>query len=307
MTHRSASVTVLATGALIAQLAVNAQEVAKPPGFPGVVTAAAVSIPFVGCLFKGQAEPIQPPQTATVSVPIGPNAARALAYYGSAVDLGVLGPRGWHCEGLYGSGGYFLFVYPKPIDPRKVFAPDQRGFDGPVIEISERHRDQNGDSLDVAQIIARVFPYYKAVVTGLMDGIDFPASKYPFGPYPTDRLTYRSKTIVEYRTPAQTEGLGTHSSLEKGDGPIEGVAILSGVPPDRIRSGARPDLILLSVRLPRESARFGPLTRFRQPRSLMVAPSNRGLHFPVTHPHPTVMFGTPTERLAGGGSSCRRR
>ena len=181
---------------------------------------------------------------------ISPEAAQALAYYQCALDVGVLAPRGWHCLGIYGSGGDFLFVSPQAIDTRRVFAPEWRGFVGPAIEISERHRDQFGDRLQVAQIIARVFPAYRARVADLMNGFDIPASEYPFGPYPTDRLTYRSNAVAEYRTPPGREGLGTHSSLKKNGDPIEGVAILNGEPPD---------LIFLSVRLPQDLAGLAPV------------------------------------------------
>ena len=61
------------------------------------------------------------------------------------------------------------------------------------------------------------------------------------GPYPNDLLNYKSKALVEYQTPAQTEGLGTHSLLKKNASPIRGVAMLVG---------PTPDLLLLSVRLP---------------------------------------------------------
>ena len=72
---------------------------------------------------------------------------------------------------------------------------------------------------------------------------EFPQNPFIAGPYPEDLLRYKSKTAVEYKTPPQTEGLGTHSSLLKNDSPIEGVAILVG---------KTPDLVLLSVRLPPE-------------------------------------------------------
>ena len=66
---------------------------------------------------------------------------------------------------------------------------------------------------------------------------------FPSGPYPGDRLTYKSNEIVEYETPAQTEGLGTHSGmLKKNASPISGVAMLL--------AGEPPDSLLLSVRLP---------------------------------------------------------
>jgi hypothetical protein len=64
-------------------------------------------------------------------------------------------------------------------------------------------------------------------------------------PYPADTLKYRGKNVVEFRTPAQTEGLGTASRLQKSDIPICGVAILFG---------EEPNLIQLSVRLPSESS-----------------------------------------------------
>jgi hypothetical protein len=210
----------------------------------------AASVPFVGCRSEGQAEPLEAPKRAATSLPINRSAAQALAYYGSTLDLSVLAPRGWYCLGVYGSGGDFLFVSSLAIDARKIFGPESRGFDGPVIEISDRHSDQGGDRLDKAQIIARVFPTYRTLATGLLYGYDIPASSYPFGPYPSDRLTYKGNALVEYTTPAQTEGLGTHSSLKKNSSPIEGVAILSGDPPD---------LILLSVRLPQESIGLAPV------------------------------------------------
>ncbi len=68
-----------------------------------------------------------------------------------------------------------------------------------------------------------------------------------FGPYPQDKLTYKGDRTVEYETPAQTRGLGTHSWLVKNTSPIEGVAMLIG---------ETPDLVLLSVRLPFDLSRL---------------------------------------------------
>lgn len=72
---------------------------------------------------------------------------------------------------------------------------------------------------------------------------------FPSGPYTKDRLNYKGKTIVEYETPAQTDGLGTNSLVMKGGSPIEGVAILIG---------KAPDLVRLSVRLPGNLAKLRP-------------------------------------------------
>ena len=59
-------------------------------------------------------------------------------------------------------------------------------------------------------------------------------------------MSYKSMSIVEYRTPAGTDGLGTYWGLLKDDRPIDGVAILVGK--------ATSDLVLLAVRLSAEFA-----------------------------------------------------
>ncbi len=74
----------------------------------------------------------------------------------------------------------------------------------------------------------------------IAEGIE-PAKSFPTGPYPNDRLTYRRKKVVEFETPANTEGLGTRSRLQKNGSPISGVAILVG---------DEPNLTQLSLRLP---------------------------------------------------------
>jgi hypothetical protein len=95
----------------------------------------------------------------------------------------------------------------------------------------------------VAEIIARVFPAYKQYVTGVMQDFDQPPDSFHFGPYPADTLHYKSERVVEYRTPARSEGLGTYSWLEKNETAIHGVAMLIG-------PTSTPDLLLLAVRLP---------------------------------------------------------
>ena len=100
----------------------------------------------------------------------------------------------------------------------------------------------------MAHVIARVFPsrriFAERVAT---EGIDEP---YVFQPYPKDVLAYKSAKIVEYQTPAQTDGLGTTFWLLENDKPISGVAMLVGDPPD---------LVHLSVRLPPNLADLAPV------------------------------------------------
>jgi hypothetical protein len=183
-------------------------------------------------------------------VPISPRDAETLAYYESADGIRLLAPRGWYCEGTSGSGGYALFLSPKPIHPT---SSGWEGLEGPAIEVNHMTSEASG-RYEIAEIVARVFPEYKAFAKRVWEGIDLP---FPSGPYPTDSLKYRGKTIVEYKTPAQTEGLGNFDSwLKKNDTPILGAAILIVDRPNLI--GNPPNLVLLSVRFPPDLARLTP-------------------------------------------------
>ena len=71
-----------------------------------------------------------------------------------------------------------------------------------------------------------------------------PASQFPSGPFEGDMLVYKSKRIVEFQTPANTDGLGTSSRLQKSGSLISGVAILFG---------QEPSLLQLSMRLTPET------------------------------------------------------
>ena len=205
-----------------------------------------VSVPFVGCISDGPSDPREAPKGTNASVPITTRAAQILAYYRSPDGLGVLAPRGWHCYGIYGSGGDSLYVGPQPIDG-SMFSIGRSGFAGPMIEISHIFSN-NGERSHVAEIISRAFPAYMAFATKLEDaGLGRPLK---FDPYPKDALTYRSNRVVEYKTPAQADGLGTYSWLKKVGSPIEGVAMLVG---------PTPDLQLLSVRLPPELNGLTPI------------------------------------------------
>ena len=109
-----------------------------------------------------------------------------------------------------------------------------------MVQVSHRFGGTIG-RYEVARIIARVFPAYKAFFAGVSESFDMPQSEFPSGPYPADALTYKSNRVVEYRTPAHSDGLGTYWSVKENESPIDGVAMLIG---------DDPDLLLLSVRLP---------------------------------------------------------
>ena len=206
-------------------------------------------MPFVGCPSDGQAGPVKAPagQNKPVTLPAGD--AQRLAYYKAEYSAGVLAPRGWHCFSTYGSNGADLFVSPDAIDSKALFSTDWKGFSGQAIQVSVSSGGTSG-RFQVAKIIARVFPEYKAFAENVVaEGIE-PASDFPFGPYPKDKLTYRSKSVVEFETPANTQGLGTRSRLQANASPIDGVAILSG---------KDTDLILLSARVSAKDRDLIPL------------------------------------------------
>lgn len=207
------------------------------------------TVPFVGCRADGQLGPVEAPNDKAQNLPITAKAAGQLAYYRADQGLGVLAPVGWFCFGVYGSGGYAVYVSPQEIVSANLFSTSWKGFSGPAIELVEESGETSG-RFGVARIIARVFPSHKAFVENVIkEGIE-PRSSFPFGPYPNDKLTYKTPEVVEYQTPANADGLGTSGRLTKNADPISGVAILRG---------EAPDLLHLSVRLPANLSDLAPV------------------------------------------------
>jgi hypothetical protein len=87
------------------------------------------------------------------------------------------------------------------------------------------------------------------------------STDFPLGPYPNDKLNYKGTEMVEFQTPANTQGLGTDSWLQKNGDPISGVAILYG-------NG--PDLLQVSVRLPSRLNDLTPLILEEAERSAVL-------------------------------------
>lgn len=201
-------------------------------------SSAIVTVPFVGCASDGQAGQQAAPTGQSLVVAIPVEMAQRLAYYKAEYSSGVLAPRGWHCFSTYGSDGSNLFVSPSPVDAKTLLSLDWKGFTGSVVQISVSSGGTSG-RFEVAKVVARVFPEYKAFAQRVIaEGIE-PASDFPSGPYPSDKLTYRGKNIVEFETPANAQGLGTGSRLEANASPIDGVAIISGADSDLVQMSAR--------------------------------------------------------------------
>ena len=197
-----------------------------------------VRVPFVPCKSDGQVGPVEAPRKIEKVIRIDPRVAEKLAYYESAVGPGLLAPRGWFCFGVLGSSGSTFFVEPDPIDENSPLPLPE--ITGGIIKIDSTWGQGSG-RIEVAQVIARVFPKHISFVKGVVDLFDFVTSEITYGPYPADKLTYRSDEVVEYVTPANSTGLGIRNRIKPNNDPIEGVAILQG--PD-------PDLLFLTVRLP---------------------------------------------------------
>jgi hypothetical protein len=204
-------------------------------------------VPFVGCSSDGQTGPIAAPAGKDKYLRTATETAARLAYYAAAQQkFGILGPRSWHCFGTYGSSGSTLYVSPEPLDSKTVLSPKWTGFTGPAIQLSLLDGQTSG-RFDIARVIARVFPASRSFVDGVIDERIEPASSFVFGPYSTDQLVYldKEKQLVEFETPAQTEGLGTDSRLQKNALPIHGLAFLI-----QAEHGSVEGLTLLDVRLP---------------------------------------------------------
>jgi hypothetical protein len=119
---------------------------------------------------------------------------------------------------------------------------------GPAIQLTLSDGGTSG-RFEVARVIARVFPAHRAFSDQVGTEPAADASTIVFGPWPADKLTRKNDEIVEYQTPANTQGLGTGSRLKENSQPIDGVAILTG---------PEIGLLHLSVRLPEDLRKLAP-------------------------------------------------
>jgi len=213
--------------------------------FIGIATAANASaclaaavVPFVGCPSDGQIGPEPAPTGKDKTVTLDPRVAARVAFYQSKYDAGLLAPRGWHCIALEGSNGSILFVLPARRTADSLLT--DAGIAGPGIQLTTSLGETSG-RFEVARIVARYFPQRRAFVTSVIaEGIE-PASHFPFGAYPADRVVQRDGRRIEVETPPEAQGLGSASRLRPDGLPIRSVAVIEGDPPN---------LVLLTVKLP---------------------------------------------------------
>lgn len=138
-----------------------------------------------------------------------------------------------------------MFLSPEPI---KV-EPGWPNFHSPAIDLYHISGENGFGRMLIAEAASRVFPTFRAWAVRSMEGID---TNLPRGPYPTDRLRYRSSRVVEFETPPRRKGLSNDFSRIVPNGkPICGVAILMGNPPA--------DLLVLSARMPVEFQSLLPM------------------------------------------------
>ena len=202
------------------------------------------ALPFVGCVSYGQASKAEAPAAVSVRRTFSRHDMENLAYYQSA-EIGLVAPKGWNCEGFSDSSGWGMFLSPEPIKGERR----RPSFNGPAIELHHISGENGFGRWQIAEAISLVFPTFRAWAVQSMEGIGNPL---PPGPYPTDRLRYRSSRVVEFETPSRRKGLSNDfSRIVPNDKPIYGVAILMGNPPG--------DLLVLSVRMPDEFQSLLPM------------------------------------------------
>jgi len=220
----------------------------------GLLANAQTSVPYIGCCGDGQTGPYAAAKGKPKRVTLPSATADQLAWYeynGDAGHFGTLCPRGWNCFAIIGSNGWTLYIAPEPLNSAKLIEhKNWKGFAGPAIQLSASDGGTSG-RFKVAQVVARVFPAHRDYARTIIKEGFGPASDYPFGPFPSDLLTYKGKELVEFTTPARQRGLGTMSWLLPSDQPITGFALLS------IGPNIDTELLQLSFRLPPSLSSLG--------------------------------------------------
>jgi len=189
-----------------------------------------VSIPLVACQMDVQGSPLPKLPDGKKVVQMDKKDADRLAYYETKLGdhiFGVYAPRGWHCYGGDGSGGYGLTVSPEVITAENHLSSEWKGLTQPIIEVGGLYYDSSS-RVDICRIFVRAFPKEKSCADYLIKDWDRKANDFPSGPYPKDHILHIDDTFVEYETPAHEDGFGTdggEAGIKKTDLPIHGFFI----------------------------------------------------------------------------------
>ncbi len=171
------------------------------------VAKADVTVPFVGCVSQG--EILMPaPNGSPVAVDLPADVASKLAVYGGS-DLVILAPRGWSCGGSNGSDIMSLRVSPMEGNPRKA----------PMVEESLFV----GNALERRLLLSYGGRYFPKAFSqkDIDDGIATfgqpgeTRSQFLAPNFPNDTISYVTKSMLEFTTPAGKRGLGTDFGLTK--------------------------------------------------------------------------------------------
>lgn len=164
-----------------------------------------VTVPFIGCPSDGQAGPIPPPTGKTRKIGVSFKLPGKVAFFKGVQGIGVFAPAGWHCFVSYGSAGATTIVSAHAL-PTSGMPPRDLG--APTIDISSYAGDTSG-RFNVAILGHMLFPdVSKDFVKKVEDEGILSKAQIEKIAYPTDKLTYLNKTLVQFETPANAKVLG---------------------------------------------------------------------------------------------------
>lgn len=118
------------------------------------------------------------------------------------------------------------------------------GATGPAVALAHRYGGTSG-RFAVAELISRNFPRFLPFANRVRKMDPDLAITFPKSPFKDDQLTYRSDRVLEFRTRALRQGLGTlEGDIAPNSSPVDGVAMILG-PADQV------DAEIVSIRLPK--------------------------------------------------------
>jgi hypothetical protein len=168
-------------------------------------------VPFVGCP-GGDMTSVYPPfQGESVSVDMDPLSAAHLAFYAanpSDKKVGVLAPRGWHCNFQDSSGGFMLVVVPHTMAPPFDFTEK----DTPRVLYQIDYGGTSG-RFALANYVKTYFPSLDSSVSDTLDEEKQFPGETALAPgngiqFPNDTISRIDPETLAFVTPRYSTGLG---------------------------------------------------------------------------------------------------